>query len=166
MTTEAETAFSDEYWMQHALRLAEQAAAINEVPVGAVVVLGNAIVGSGYNQMISASDPTAHAEIIALRHAAQALDNYRLINATLYVTLEPCSMCAGAMVHGRIARLVYGAIEPKAGVVQSRGEFFKQDFLNHRVATEGGICGDDCSSIISDFFARRRRENRREKKQG
>lgn len=162
MTTEVETAFNDGYWMQHALRLAEQAAAINEVPVGAVVVLDNAIIGTGYNQMITSCDPTAHAEIIALRNAAKALENYRLINATLYVTLEPCSMCAGAMVHSRIERLVYGATEPKAGVVQSQGEFFQQGFLNHHVATTGSICADDCSSIISDFFARRRKE----KKQG
>lgn len=154
----------DEFWMQHALRLAKQAEAINEVPVGAIVVLDDAIIGAGYNQIISTCDPSAHAEIVALRHAAKAIDNYRLINATVYVTLEPCSMCAGSMVHSRISRLVYGASEPKAGVVKSRGEFFSQDFLNHKVEVLGGICADECSALLSEFFARRREEKSRKRK--
>ena len=148
--------------MQHALRLAEQAAAINEVPVGAVVVLENAVIGAGYNQMITRCDPTAHAEIVALRHAAKALNNYRLVDATLYVTLEPCSMCAGSMVHSRISRCVYGATEPKAGVMHSQGEFFNQDFLNHRVEALGGVCAESCSALLRDFFARRRREKKQQ----
>lgn len=151
---------SDQYWMGLALEQAELAAVKNEVPVGAVVVLDNELIGSGHNQMINTSDPTAHAEIVALRNAAKALGNYRLINATLYVTLEPCSMCAGAMVHSRIARLVYGATEPKAGVAKSRDDFFEADFLNHRVAVEGGVCAEHCSTILSDFFARRRQEKK------
>ena len=151
---------SDQYWMGLALEQAELAAAKNEVPVGAVVVLDNELIGSGYNQMITACDPTAHAEIIALRDAAQTIENYRLMDATLYVTLEPCSMCAGAMVHSRIAHLVYGATEPKAGVAKSRDEFFTADFLNHRVTVEGGVCAEQCSSMLSDFFARRRQEKK------
>ena len=151
---------TDEYWMQQALVLARQAEAINEVPVGALVVLDDVIIGSGYNQMISAQDPTAHAEMIALRSAASYLGNYRLLNASLYVTLEPCAMCAGAMVHSRIARLVYGAREPKAGVVISRSEFFEQSFLNHKIHVTGDICRDQCSVLLSDFFARRRQEKK------
>lgn len=153
---------SDKYWMQHALRLAEQAAAIDEVPVGAVVVLDNAVIGAGYNQMISTCDPTAHAEIVALRNAAKALNNYRLVNATLYVTLEPCSMCAGSMVHSRLSRCVYGATEPKAGVIHSQGEFFNENFLNHRVDAFGGVCAESCSALLSNFFARRRQEKKKQ----
>ena len=150
----------DSYWMQQALCLAERAEQLNEVPVGAIVVLDDVVIGTGYNQIISTCDPTAHAEVLALRNAAKTLNNYRLLNASLYVTLEPCSMCAGSMVHSRIGRLVFGASEPKAGVVASRGEFFKQDFLNHQVQTLGGVCAEQSALMLSNFFARRRAEKK------
>lgn len=148
----------DEYWMAEALLLAEKAAAAGEVPVGAVVVLGNEIIGKGWNQPITGSDPTAHAEIMALRDAARHVGNYRLVDAELYVTLEPCSMCAGAIVHARIKRLVYGALEPKAGVVASRNDFFAQDFLNHRPECEGGVLAGQCAAILQAFFRDRRQQ--------
>lgn len=131
----------DERFMQEALALAAEGAALGEVPVGAVVVHDGQVVGRGFNCPISRHDPSAHAEMVAIRDAAQALENYRLVGATLYVTLEPCSMCAGLIVHSRIARVVYGATEPKAGVAISRGQFFEQAFLNHRVLVEGGVLG-------------------------
>ncbi|AMB85604.1 zinc-binding protein [Pseudomonas agarici] len=147
----------DQDFMREALSLANQGAALGEVPVGAVVVQGGEIIGRGFNCPISASDPSAHAEMVAIRAAAQAAGNYRLPGSTLYVTLEPCSMCAGLIVHARIARVVYGALEPKAGVVQSQGQFFSQDFLNHRVLFEGGVLVEECASILSEFFKARRR---------
>ena len=153
----------DQYWMKQALELAAQAAEIDEVPVGAIVVLDDQVIGRGFNSPISGCDPSAHAEIQALRDAASRLENYRLVDATLYVTIEPCSMCAGAIVHSRIKRLVYGALEPKAGVVTSQIPFFEQPWLNHRVEVQGGVLADECSSIISDFFARRRVEKRQAK---
>ncbi len=153
----------DQYWMKQALELAAQAAELNEVPVGAIVVLDDQVIGRGFNSPISGCDPSAHAEIQALRDAASRLENYRLVDATLYVTIEPCSMCAGAIVHSRIKRLVYGALEPKAGVVTSQIPFFEQPWLNHRVEVQGGVLADECSSIISDFFARRRVEKRQAK---
>ena len=149
---------SDEYWMQQALVLAEQAERQGEVPVGAVVVMENNVVGSGFNQPISSCDPSAHAEVVALRNAAETLNNYRLVGATLYVTLEPCTMCVGAMVHSRIQRLVYGAKEPKAGAVESAARILDAPFMNHRVDYVGGVCEVECSQKISQFFARRRRE--------
>ena len=144
-------------FMAEALALAREAAAYDEVPVGAVVVdAQGVIVGRGFNQPIGRHDPTAHAEIVALRDAATRLGNYRLPGCSLYVTLEPCTMCAGAMMHARIARVVFGASEPKAGVVHSRGEFFAQGFLNHRVLVEGGVLADECSKALSAFFKARR----------
>ena len=148
----------DQYWMQQALLFAQQAADIDEIPVGAIVVKDNKIIGSGFNQPISLCDPTAHAEIQALRHAAKHIGNYRLNGAVLYVTLEPCGMCAGAIVHSRIARLVYGATEPKAGVIVSQTQQLDKDYLNHKVLYQGGVCADACSAIISAFFTRRRAE--------
>lgn len=144
------------HWMQQALKLATQAEAIGEVPVGAVVVHDNKIIGRGFNQPISSHDPTAHAEIIALRDAAATMGNYRLPGATLYVTLEPCHMCAGAIVHSRIEYLVYGAREPKAGAVESQARFFEAPYLNHRPQYEGGVCADECGAIIRRFFAAKR----------
>ena len=146
----------DEHFMQAALKLAERGAVLGEVPVGAVVVVDGQIVGEGFNCPILFKDPSAHAEMVAIRHAAQNLDNYRLPGATLYVTLEPCSMCAGLIVHSRIARIVFGTHEPKAGVVVSRGQFFNQDFLNHRVMVEGGVLAERCSEVLSSFFKQRR----------
>ncbi len=148
----------DEHFMQLALQQAQQGAALGEVPVGAVLVQAGEVIGSGFNCPISSADPSAHAEMVAIRAAAQALGNYRLPDTTLYVTLEPCSMCAGLIVHARIARVVYGTLEPKAGVVQSRGSFFSQAFLNHRVLVEGGVLAESCSQLLSAFFRARRQK--------
>ncbi len=146
----------DQHFMREALVEAAAGAALGEVPVGAVLVQDGVVVGRGFNCPISTHDPSAHAEMVAIRAAAQALGNYRLPGGTLYVTLEPCSMCAGLIVHARIARVVYGATEPKAGVACSRGEFFSQGFLNHRVLIEGGVLAQECSALLSDFFRMRR----------
>lgn len=146
----------DRHFMQLALSLAERGAALGEVPVGAVLVQGGEVIGRGFNCPISTSDPSAHAEMVAIRDAAQAVSNYRLPGATLYVTLEPCSMCAGLIVHSRVARVVFGALEPKAGVAQSQGQFFTQPFLNHRVLLEGGVLAEECGAVLSAFFKQRR----------
>jgi tRNA(adenine34) deaminase len=156
--------FSDEYWMHHALGLARQADLANEVPVGAIIVKDNTVIAEGFNQPISKSDPTAHAEIVALRNAAQSLNNYRLPDTTLYVTVEPCAMCAGAIIHSRIQRVVYGAAEPKAGAVCSHLQLFDQPQMNHRVAWQGGVLVDEATAALQAFFARRREEKRQEKK--
>jgi len=150
----------DERFMREALALAAQGAALGEVPVGAVLVQDGQIIGRGFNCPISQQDPSAHAEMVAVRDAAQALQNYRLPGVTLYVTLEPCSMCAGLIVHSRIQRVVYGATEPKAGVVVSRGQFFEQAFLNHRVLVEGGVLAEECGAVLSEFFRQRRQKGR------
>lgn len=147
---------NDQHFMREALALAAQGALLGEVPVGAVVVHNGEIIGRGYNCPISGSDPSAHAEMVAIRDAARALGNYRLPGSTLYVTLEPCSMCAGLIVHSRVARVVYGAPEPKAGIVQSQGQFFSQGFLNHRVLFEGGVLDEECGAMLSEFFRLRR----------
>ena len=146
----------DNDFMQRALQLAEKAAAENEVPVGAVLVLNNEIIGEGYNKPIASNDPCAHAEIIALRESAKKLGNYRLVDATLYVTLEPCLMCAGAMVHARIKHLIYGALDPRAGAVISQLQALDQPFLNHRVHHVGGVHAEACGKILSDFFRMKR----------
>lgn len=147
---------TDEYWMHHALSLAQHAEQEGEVPVGAVLVLNNEIIAEGWNQPISSHDPTAHAEIMALRKGAEYLSNYRLLNTTLYVTLEPCIMCAGAMVHARVNRLVFGAFDPKAGAVQSAFTILDFNKLNHRVEYLGGIHHEACGKILQDFFKARR----------
>jgi tRNA(Arg) A34 adenosine deaminase TadA len=147
---------NDQHFMREALALAAEGALLGEVPVGAVVVQDGVIVGRGFNRPISGNDPSAHAEMVAIRDAAQAVSNYRLPGTTLYVTLEPCSMCAGLIVHSRIMRVVYGALEPKAGIVQSQGQFFAQGFLNHRVLYEGGVLGEECGAMLSEFFRMRR----------
>lgn len=146
----------DQEFMRLALELAAEGAALGEVPVGAVLVQHGQVIGRGFNRPISGSDPSAHAEMVAIRAAAQAASNYRLPGSTLYVTLEPCSMCAGLIVHSRVSRVVYGALEPKAGVVQSQGRFFEQGFLNHRVMFEGGVLAEECGRILSEFFKARR----------
>ena len=146
----------DQHFMREALALAAQGGVLGEVPVGAVVVQNGEIIGRGFNCPISGHDPSAHAEMVAIRAAAQALGNYRLSGSTLYVTLEPCSMCAGLIVHSRVARVVYGALEPKAGIVQSQGQFFTQSFLNHRVLFEGGVLAEECGTMLSEFFKARR----------
>lgn len=147
---------ADEHWMRHALQLARRAAELHEVPVGAVIVRDGVLLGEGFNHPISGCDPTAHAEIAALRAACSHEKNYRLPGATLYVTIEPCTMCAGAIVHARIARVVFGAVEPKAGAVVSTQRFFEQPQLNHLTRFEGGCLADECSQTMSDFFKTRR----------
>ena len=142
--------------MREALRLAADAAARGEVPVGAVVVLNGSIVGRGFNQPIGTHDPTAHAEIVALRDAGTRVDNYRLTGSTLYVTIEPCQMCVGAMVHARVARLVFGALEPKAGAIESAMRAHEHSALNHRMVAEGGVLEEECRDVIQAFFASRR----------
>lgn len=151
---------NDIKWMEHALTLAERAADAGEVPVGAVIVLDDQVIGEGWNQPISGHDPTAHAEIMALRDAAERVQNYRLVGATLYVTIEPCTMCAGAIVHSRIGRVVFGATEPKAGAVISNGQLFEQSWLNHWPEYTGGVMADQCSARISTFFKQRRAEKK------
>lgn len=146
----------DQEFMRLALELAAEGAALGEVPVGAVLVQHGQILGQGFNRPITDSDPSAHAEMVAIRAAARAASNYRLPGSTLYVTLEPCSMCAGLIVHSRVNRVVYGALEPKAGIVQSQGQFFTQGFLNHRVIYEGGVLAEECGAILSEFFKARR----------
>ena len=147
---------NDEVFMRRAIALAQQAALLGEVPVGAVVVQNSEIIGEGYNQPISGCDPTAHAEIIALRAAAKNVSNYRLPGSTLYVTIEPCTMCAGALVHARVARVVYGTVEPKSGVAKSNIALFDAPYFNHRVCCEGGVLQEECAAMMSDFFRSRR----------
>ena len=142
--------------MQTALVLAGRAAASGEVPVGAVLVQGESLLAEGCNQPIAAHDPTAHAEVMALRAASQSLGNYRLADTTLYVTLEPCLMCVGAMVHARVARLVFGAYDPKSGAVASCMHGFEMPGLNHRVEYSGGVMADECGGILKEFFRERR----------
>jgi tRNA(adenine34) deaminase len=146
----------DLQWMERALELAELAKLGGEVPVGAVVVLHNEIIGEGSNSPINRNDPTAHAEIEAMREAAQRIGNYRLPDATLYVTLEPCAMCAGAMVHARIKRLVFGATDPKTGAAGSVMNIVASPALNHRVEVTGGVLADQCGSLLRNFFQDRR----------
>ncbi|MFM7275870.1 MAG: tRNA adenosine(34) deaminase TadA [Gammaproteobacteria bacterium] len=146
----------DDRWMQRALALAQQAAAAGEVPVGAVLVREGLLLGEGWNQPIGAHDPTAHAEIVALRAATQAGANYRLPGSTLYVTIEPCAMCAGALVHARVARLVFGAREPRAGAVASNLCLLDAPFLNHRVTWEEGVCAPESAALLQGFFRARR----------
>ena len=147
----------DAGYMAVALSLARAARDRGEVPVGAIVVSDGTIIGRGGNAPIAANDPTAHAEIAALRDAAIALGNYRLPGCTLYVTLEPCAMCAGAILHARISRLVYGARDPKTGACGSVVDLFGDARLNHHATAEGGVLADECGKLLSDFFGRLRR---------
>lgn len=142
--------------MQAALEQARQAGAVDEVPVGAVVVLNGEIVGRGFNQPVGRSDPTAHAEVVALRDAAQRLGNYRLPGATLYVTLEPCVMCTGAIMHARVARVVFGAKDPKTGAAGSVLDLYSEARLNHHADIEGGVLAEECGALLSNFFAAKR----------
>lgn len=151
----------DEAYMRLALAEAQNAFELGEVPVGAVVVQGDSIIGSGYNQPITQLDPSAHAEMVALRKAAQTIGNYRLANTTLYVTVEPCSMCAGLLMHSRIQRLVYGAPEPKAGAITSAIKLLEQDFFNHRIEVCGSVLEQECSDMMTRFFAERRAAQKR-----
>ena len=148
---------TDDTFMRAALGQAQEARRRGEVPVGAVVVLDGAIVGEGFNQPIGSHDPTAHAEIVALRTAGERVGNYRLTGATLYVTIEPCQMCVGAMVHARIAAVVYGATEPKAGAIESAMRAHEHPSLNHRMTATGGVLADDCRAVMQEFFESRRK---------
>jgi tRNA(adenine34) deaminase len=148
---------SDEAFMREALALAAEAARVGEVPVGAVVVKDGVVIGRGYNRPIVGSDPTAHAEIIAMREAGQALGNYRLIGCELFVTLEPCVMCVGAMAHARIARIVYGATDPKTGACGSILDLPALLTFNHHGVFQGGLLATECGDILRGFFAERRR---------
>ena len=147
---------SDEQWMQQALRLANSAATKGEVPVGAVIVLDDTVLGEGYNCPIEAIDPTAHAELIALREACGAVGNYRLPGATLYVTLEPCPMCAGALVHARVERVVYGAPDPRSGAAGTVMNILASEALNHRCQVSGGVLREQCADLLTEFFKSRR----------
>jgi tRNA(adenine34) deaminase len=161
LTTEvlsAEILATDELFMQQALQLAQQAALAGEVPVGAIVVKDCVIIGHGGNAPIDSHDPTAHAEINAIRQAAQKIGNYRLVGCTLYVTLEPCAMCAGAIQHARIARLVYGASDPKTGACGSVINLMDEAKLNHHTKVTGGVLAAECGHMLSSFFSARRKK--------
>jgi tRNA(adenine34) deaminase len=150
----------DASYMRQAMLLAENAQAIGEVPVGAIVVVDSLIIGQGYNQSITTHDPSAHAEMLAMREAAKNLQNYRLVDATLYVTLEPCPMCAGLLVHGRVKRIVFGAYDQKTGATGTVMNLVQHESLNHKIEVTGGCLQDECSTQISDFFKQRRRQKK------
>lgn len=156
MIDSAEILASDAVFMSRARELALEAWAAGEVPVGAVVVKDGVIVGEGWNRPISTSDPSAHAEMVAMRAAARSLSNYRLLDTTLYVTLEPCAMCAGAMVHARVKRLVYAATDPRAGAAGSVFNIVQHSALNHRLEITAGVMAQECGGMLREFFAARR----------
>ncbi|KAA1193645.1 tRNA adenosine(34) deaminase TadA [Photorhabdus heterorhabditis] len=152
--------YSDEYWMQQAMKRAIKAWEQGEIPVGAVLVADNEIIAEGWNQSIIAHDPSAHAEVIALRKGGEQLQNYRLLNTTLYVTLEPCVMCAGAMIHSRIQRLVYGASDMKTGAAGSLIDILRHPGMNHQIEITGGVLAEECSTMLSVFFKQRREQHK------
>ena len=148
---------SDEHWMRQALKLAQQAADQDEVPVGAIIVHKNKIIASAFNQREQLADPTAHAEMIAITQAASHLNSWRLLDCSMFVTLEPCPMCAGAILQSRIPRIVYGALDPKAGAVVSLFQLLNDPRLNHRCETLSGVLADECGKILTEFFDRKRK---------
>ena len=148
---------SDEHWMRQALKLAQQAAEQDEVPVGAIIVHKNKIIASAFNQREQLADPTAHAEMIAITQAASHLNSWRLLECSMFVTLEPCPMCAGAILQSRIPRIVYGALDPKAGAVVSLFQLLNDPRLNHRCETLSGVLADECGKILTEFFDRKRK---------
>jgi tRNA(adenine34) deaminase len=148
---------SDEEFMREALALAKLAAKAGEVPVGAVLVREGAVVGRGYNRPVTGRDPTAHAEVVALRDAAEQIGNYRLGECELYVTLEPCAMCAGAIMHARVSRVVYGAADPKSGACGSVVDLFAEDRLNHHATVTGGVMAEEAARLLQEFFGARRK---------
>lgn len=154
----------DIMWMRHALTLADKAESIGEVPVGACVVLNGELIGEGFNTPITDNDPSAHAELRAVKEAASAVQNYRLIDATLYVTLEPCSMCAGMLVHARVKRVVFGAKDAKTGAAGSVMNLLQHPALNHQLEVVSGVLADECANKLSDFFRKRRKEIKAAKK--
>ena len=155
----------DHKWMRYALTLAKNAQAQGEIPVGAVLIKDGEIIGEGWNQSITLHDPSAHAEMLAIRQAGQQLENYRLVDSTLYVTLEPCPMCAGLLVHSRIGRLVFGASDLKTGAAGSVMDLLNDARLNHQVDVTSGVLADECGSMLSNFFRIRRAEKKQLKKQ-
>lgn len=156
---------ADETFMQRAIELAQIAESYGEIPVGAVVVYDNKIIAQGYNQSITLNDPSAHAEMIAIREAGKKLNNYRLLDCTLYVTLEPCPMCAGLLVHSRIKRLVYASADFKTGAAGSTFNLVANPQLNHQIDVSSGVLADECSHMLSAFFKRRRKEKKALRKQ-
>ena len=150
---------TDDHFMKRALELAQQAADRGEVPVGAVVVRNGEIIGQGHNQPIVSHDSTAHAEIMAMRDASKNLSNYRLTGCDIYVTIEPCTMCVGAMVHARIRQIFFGALEPRAGALTSQLQLMEDDLFNHSILWEGGILADQCARVLRDFFRQKRSQN-------
>jgi len=160
MATEFESQSTNhERWMREALSLAQQAAEADEVPVGAIVVHNGEIIGRGFNQPIRSCDATAHAEIVAIRSASQFRSNYRLPGTTVYVTIEPCTMCLGAMIHARVDRLVFGATEPRAGAVVSQGSLLEAGHFNHQLSFIDGVLAEECSSLMQSFFRNKRKAN-------
>lgn len=149
---------TDEQGMQLALQMAQRAYDVGEVPVGAVVIQDGQVIGQGFNQPIKSNDPSAHAEVVAIRQAAWHINNYRLINSCLYVTVEPCTMCTGLLIHSRVQRVVFGTTEPKAGAIVSALQLAEQPFYNHKLQTQGGVMAAECAAIMSGFFAMRRRK--------
>lgn len=150
----------DEHWMRQALHLALRAKNAGEVPVGAILVLNNQVIGEGWNSPIIHHDPTAHAEMTALRQGGRVLHNYRLLHTTLYVTLEPCVMCAGAMIHSRIRRLVYGASDMKTGAAGSLVDVLRHSGMNHQIEITAGVLAEDCAALLSTFFKQRREQQK------
>ena len=164
ITMEQSATEEDLMWMRHALTLADKAESIGEVPVGACVVLNGELIGEGFNTPITDNDPSAHAELRAVKEAASTVQNYRLIDATLYVTLEPCSMCAGMLVHARVKRVVFGAKDAKTGAAGSVMNLLQHPALNHQLEVVSGVLADECANKLSDFFRKRRREIKAAKK--
>ena len=158
--------FDDYIWMGYCLALADKAAQMGEVPVGAIVVLDGTVIGQGFNQRQTSGDPTAHAEVVALRAAANVVGNWRILGATLYVTLEPCTMCAGALVNSRIRRLVYGCADSKAGAVESLYTIPTDVRLNHRLVVDSGLRQKECASRLTQFFRSRRKKSNRMRRGG
>ncbi|WP_455210976.1 tRNA adenosine(34) deaminase TadA [Kaarinaea lacus] len=154
-----QSAVNDEYWMRKALQLARHAESLGEVPVGAVLVKDNKLLAEGWNQPITSHDPTAHAEIVAMRQAGRHLENYRIVDTVLYVTLEPCVMCAGALIHARVKRVVYGASDPKAGADESVFRLLQDDRFNHRIEVTGGVLAEECGQMLSQFFQAKRKKS-------
>jgi tRNA(adenine34) deaminase len=148
--------FKDEYWMKKAIEMAEKACELGEVPVGAVLVKNNEMIGYGYNKVITNNDSTAHAEVQAIRNAGAQLNNYRLVDTKLYVTLEPCMMCVGAIIHARIRQIIFGAYDPKTGMAVTKDNCFDKPYHNHNVLITGGVLENECANLLKSFFKKKR----------